>query len=101
MVTDNASSMIKAFAFPGWGTEADEDADILGECPENLAKELLSEFHKLEQFRFGCAAHNLQLAVKDSIRQVCYILSLCLYLFLRRSYIIFYGYAFCDRLYRN
>lgn len=76
MVTDNASSMIKAFAFPGWGTEADEDADILGECPESLAKELLSEFHKLEQFRFGCAAHNLQLAVKDSIRQVCYILSL-------------------------
>lgn len=66
--------MIKAFAFPGWETEVDDDGDDdFDDCPERLTKELLSEFHQLEQFRFGCAAHNLQLAVKDAIRQVCAI----------------------------
>lgn len=70
MVTDNASSMIKAFAFPGWETEEDDDDENFDDCPERLTKELLSEFHQLEQFRFGCAAHSLQLAVKDAIRQV-------------------------------
>lgn len=59
--------MIKAFAFPGWETEEDNDDDNFDNCPERLTKELLSKFHQLEQFRFGCAAHSLQLAVKDAI----------------------------------
>ncbi|KAL3220183.1 hypothetical protein MRX96_030009 [Rhipicephalus microplus] len=29
----------------------------------------LSELHQLEQIRFGCAAHSLQLSVKDAVRQ--------------------------------
>ncbi|KAH7963485.1 hypothetical protein HPB52_021252 [Rhipicephalus sanguineus] len=45
VVTDNASSMIKAFAFTGWETEQDDDDDNFDDCPERFTKELLSEFH--------------------------------------------------------
>ncbi|KAL3231818.1 hypothetical protein MRX96_023248 [Rhipicephalus microplus] len=31
----------------------------------------LSEIHQLEQILFGCAAHSLQLSVKDAVRQNC------------------------------
>ncbi|KAH7969956.1 hypothetical protein HPB52_023089 [Rhipicephalus sanguineus] len=73
VVTDNASSMIKAFAFTGWETEEDDDDDNFDDCPERFTKELLSEFHQLEEFRFGCAAHSLHLDVKDAIRQDCLV----------------------------
>ncbi|KAH7970090.1 hypothetical protein HPB52_024060 [Rhipicephalus sanguineus] len=69
VVTHNASSMINAFAFTGWETEEDDDDDNFDDCPERFTKALLSEFHQLEQFRFGCAANSLHLAVKDAIRQ--------------------------------
>ncbi|KAH8008770.1 hypothetical protein HPB51_004160 [Rhipicephalus microplus] len=69
VVTENVSSMIKPFEFAGWETEKYDEDYSFDDHLERIIKELLSEFHQLEQIRFGCAAHNLQLAAKHSIRQ--------------------------------
>ncbi|KAL3195195.1 hypothetical protein MRX96_001866 [Rhipicephalus microplus] len=68
VVTENVSSMIKPFEFAGWETEKYDEDDSFDDHLERIIKDLLSEFHQLEQIRFGCAAHNLQLAAKHSIR---------------------------------
>ncbi|KAH7944526.1 hypothetical protein HPB52_021118 [Rhipicephalus sanguineus] len=60
---------MKVEALTGWETEKDDDDDNFDDCTERFTKELL-EFHQLEQFRFGSAAHSLQPAVKDAIRQI-------------------------------
>ncbi|KAL3186564.1 hypothetical protein MRX96_027377 [Rhipicephalus microplus] len=56
VLTDNASSMMKAFEFAGWETEKNDEDHSFDSCPERLTKELSSEFHELEQSRFGCCS---------------------------------------------
>ncbi|KAL3254729.1 hypothetical protein MRX96_017479 [Rhipicephalus microplus] len=62
--------MIKAFEFAGLKTEKDDEDDSFDDCPERFTMEFSSEFHQLEQFRFGCSTHSLHLTVKDAVWQL-------------------------------
>ncbi|KAL1477609.1 hypothetical protein MTO96_035600 [Rhipicephalus appendiculatus] len=63
VVTDNASSIIKAFAFTGWENEEDNDDGNFDDFPERFTN---GAFKQIPSVRaISISLHSLQLAVKD------------------------------------